>query len=71
MPSFTQRYNSAKLVKQCTIDVASPTELCEPFWKLDVEIRKEFDGAVQMYQQGMVHSVEFFEQLQFILNRAR
>lgn len=71
MTTFLQRYNSAKLVEQCTIDVASPTELCEPFWQLDTEIRAEFDGAVQMYEQGRIHSVEFFQQLQFILTRPR
>ena len=70
MASFMNQYNQS-----CAVDNLMPNIRPNPglqaIWKLDESIRQEFDGAIQMYQQGLVHSVEFFQSLNHILHRER
>jgi len=68
MPSFFQEWNRLELVQKCTQDV-NPIAAQKEFQALDTRIREQFMGSVQQYEQGLLHSVEFFQQLMQILDQ--
>jgi hypothetical protein len=69
MKSFRQQYETAALLDLCTQDVCvDSTEHLKTIWELDSAIRLEFEGAIQLYKQGLTHSIEFVRALNFILD---
>jgi len=70
-PSFLQQYRTCSLVELCTQDVRDLDDIYGPFHRLDDKIRAEFSREFEMYDKGLVHSVEFYNRLTTILNRSR
>ena len=70
-PSYLQQYRTCSLVELCTQDVRDLDDIYGPFHRLDEKIRSEFRAEFEMYEQGLVHSVEFYNRLTIILNRSR
>ena len=70
-PSFLQQYRTCALVELCTGDVRNLDDIYGPFHRLDDRIRAEFKQEFELYEQGLVHSVEFYNRLTVILNRSR
>lgn len=69
MATYYEQYKRACLVEVCTPDM--PTCALSSIHSLDDQIRAEFNGMIQSYEQGLCHSVEFFEALAMILHRSR
>lgn len=72
MPSFAQQYNTLCLVDSCIPSApANENPALKDIWELDSAIRAEFSGTIQMYEQGLIHSMELMLALNQIIHRQR
>lgn len=72
MNSYISQYNRLNLVEQCLPDIPlGDNSNLKEIWDLDDKIRKEFEPNIAMYEQGLLHSVEFFNRLIEILHKNR
>ena len=71
MHSYRSQYDKLDIIMRCIPDAPIENTPLTEIHKLDTRIRPEFDQAIQMYQQGLTHSVEFVAQLNFILDMKR
>lgn len=69
--SFIQQRQKLSLVDRCLPDLPIPNPGLSGIWELDLKIRAEFSGPIQMWEQGLVSSVELWEALSDILVRER
>jgi len=69
--SFIQQHQKLALIDRCLPDLPIPNPGLSGIWELDQKIRAEFSGHIQMWEQGLVSSVELWEALSGILARER
>lgn len=69
--SFLSQYKQLSLLDSCMPDLSVPNPALKEIWELDQKIRTEFSHAIQMYEQGLITSIELYTQLAYILNRDR
>lgn len=70
--SLAAEYRKCVLIESCTPDLLpTDTGALQNIWELDETMRAEFSGHIQMWEQGLTHSMELIEALNFIINRAR
>ena len=68
--SFESQYKTLDLVEHCTPDFALDIALPE-IWKLDSDIRLELSPIIEQYQNGCLHSMEFYSAIVQIITKAR
>lgn len=69
-PSFLQQYNAACKADKLMKDIpGNPT--IQFIWRLDTQIRLEFDEVIKQYQSGVIHSMELLNALVDITTRER
>lgn len=71
MASFASQYRALSLVDTLTPDIPPNEGALPHIWELDSQIRAEFDGMIQMYEQGLLHSMEFLAALNVLVNKER
>lgn len=70
--SFLNQYKKLDLVDSCLPDVSPSNNPALPeLWELDQKMRAEFLGHIQMWEQGLIHSMELMQALNQIVIRAR
>ncbi len=69
--SFLNQYKKLDLVDSCMPDMPAPNPALSGMWELDQKMRAEFLGHIQMWEQGLIHSMELMQALNQITIRAR
>lgn len=71
MSSFAETYRKLDLLDQCTKDLPATEGALPHIWKLEEQIRPEFAGYIQMWEQGLISCKELLNQLQFVMELPR
>ena len=66
MASFIAQYETLDLLERNSIE--SENKALRSIWELDERIRNKFIGVISMYEQGLLHSIEFYKELTDVLN---
>ena len=70
--SLAAEYRKCVLIESCTPDLLpTDTGALQNIWALDETMRAEFSSQIQMWEQGLIHSIELIETLNFIVNCVR
>jgi len=69
--SFIAQHQKLDLVDRCLPNLPIPNPGLSGIWELDQKIRAEFSGSIQMWEQGLVSSLELWKALSDILTRER